>query len=347
MNRVLVVCSSFRDYGKLLKSAFEDNGCVASLYETPMLGIKPYHVFTRLIRKCGFSVANYYKKMINKVSKKVYKSFSSFKPDIVFINLGNMIEYDDLRRMSEQSYMILYLPDPLSKVREIETSLHLFKRIYTYEKTDVKNIMKHTSSADVGLMFGMFDPRAYFPMTLPKKYDIYFVGAIYPFRAIILIRLIKDFPHLNIMIDGNYTDFPESKKMISKLNCKQKSFFSNNNISSAEINVKYNQSKIVLNLQHPQTKDGWNSRLTEILGAKSFEIVTANHSVESEFDGCLETYKDYDDLKKKILEYIEDEKARMEKAKNGYIRVVNNYSYKVAIKKVLNDIQNESTTKRV
>ena len=298
MNKVLVICSSFRNYGECFRDAFIDNQCDTILFKTPMMGIKRYHFLTRIKRKLGLDISNYYKKSRETISKKILKCFDLVKPDIVFVNLGNTITCRDLKKIQEKSKLILYLPDPLSKVEEIKPSLCLYDKIYTFEKTDIFKIAKLTE-ANVSTLFGLFDPKVYFPLQLEKVYDIYFVGALYPFRVQIIIQLIKDFPSLNFFIDGNYSDFPESKKMISKLKREQKAFFSNKNITSQEANIKYNQSKIVLNLQHPQTKDGWNSRLTEILGSKSFEIVTNNDSVKKAFNDCLETYSNYKELKEK------------------------------------------------
>lgn len=340
MKKVLIICSSFRNYGLSYKKAFDSIGFETELCLSPMFGIKKWNIFTRIKRKLGFNIEKYYQKQISNFSKKAVKVFDSFCPDYTFIVLGNMLTYQATTYITNHSYSILFLSDPVSFVPETLNQIHLYHRIYTYEKTDLAEI-ERLSSKKPRTMFGMVNETVYFPLQHDKKIDVYFVGAIYDFRAEILTRLIEDFPRLIFQIDGNYSKFPNSKRIINASSKRVKRCFSDKNIFEEEVNNKYNSSKIVLNLQHPQTKDGWNSRTTEILGSKSFQITNRNPSIESNFMDCVGFYDDYIDLKHQIEYYIARNDERERIALNGYSKVLSSFTYSHVFKTMMEEIEKE------
>ena len=332
--KVLIIGSEFRNYNTVIEDAFAAIGCITKVYTSKMMGIGRMHIITRLKRKLGFDTSYYYKRLRDENSRRIINLFDEFTPDVVFVRLGNMLTRETTEYISKKSKLVLYLTDPIEKVPEITELLKYYDVVYTYEVTDIPKVKEHTS-APIKTMFGLFNEKVFHPINIEKTIDVYFVGAMYLFRAELLINLIKDFPNLSFRIDGELSMFPESEKLISGSEKRVKQCFSGRNISDVEANEMYCRSRICLNLQHPQTKDGWNSRLTEILGAGTFQIVTANPSVCNEFGDVVMTYSDYESLKCAIEYYYDNTAECILKASKGHTLALEKYTYAKAFEHML------------
>ena len=334
----MIIGSAFRDYNSAIERSFQKLGMVTSVYSSKLMGINRFALLTRIKRKLGFDVSSYYSRLRDKHSKRIIKQFDKFNPDCVFVRLGNMMTEDAVRYLKGKAKVVLYLTDPISKIPEILSSLRYYDAVYTYETTDVETIRQYTE-CEVKTMFGLFDESVFRPLNCKKTIDVYFVGAMYRFRVETIINLINDFPDLTFRIDGSFAMFPDSKQLLKRSGPRVKKCFSKRNISDTNANLQYNKSRLCLNLQHPQTKDGWNSRLTEILGSGSFEIVTANPSVCKSFGSVLRTYSDYQELKEAIAYYFSNEEDCVRIARAGYERALEQYTYSKAFQDILSEIQ--------
>ena len=334
----MIIGSAFQNYNSAAERAFQKLGMTTSVYSSKMMGINRFALLTRVKRKLGFNVSSYYSRLRDKHSKRIIEQFDEFNPDCVFVRLGNMMTEDAVRYLKGKAKLILYLTDPISKLPEVLSSLKYYDAVYTYETTDVEAISQYTE-CEVKTMFGLFDETVFQPLNCKKTIDVYFVGAMYRFRVETIINLINDFPDLKFRIDGSFAMFPDSKQLLKQSSPRVKKCFSKRNISDISANLQYNKSRICLNLQHPQTKDGWNSRLTEILGSGALEIVTANPSVCRSFESVLLTYSNYQELKDAITYYCSNEEDCARMAKAGYERAFAQYTYSKAFQRILSEIQ--------
>ena len=100
------------------------------------------------------------------------------------------------------------------------------------------------------------------------------------------------------------------------------------------VNDLYNRSKIVLNIQCLQSKNGWSSRLAEISGSGAFQIVDFNQYIYEELGNNMVTYTDYKDLKNKLVHYLNNESKIIEMKQKEH-ECMKNYTYKNQIRYVL------------
>jgi len=99
----------------------------------------------------------------------------------------------------------------------------------------------------------------------------------------------------------------------------------------------YCASKIVLNINHSQSKQGVNARTFEIPCCGAFEIVNYVPGLEELFD--LETelvcYKDVQELRELASFYLVNEKCRHKIIENGYKRVMRDHLWTKRVKDIL------------
>jgi len=87
-----------------------------------------------------------------------------------------------------------------------------------------------------------------------------------------------------------------------------------------------------------------NYRIFETLGCKTFLLTNENSDLEKLFtvDKDLITYKDYEDCKKKIKYYLQNEAERNRIAYNGFEIVRKNHTYKSRAEKLIEIIKTNS-----
>lgn len=334
MNKVLLIGSDFRWYNESYKKNFEKLNCNVKIFETK-LGVDRKAYSARLKRALGLDISDYYAKKIEIQSEAIREEFLAYKPDLVFVRTGNQVNYETVKYMSETATTVLFLSDSLERYTQLRDVVSAYSKVYSFEKSDIIELEALDIKGDT--LMGTFDDYQYFPLDREKNIDVSFVGAMYPFRKEILEKLRHDFPGLKMEFHGKYIPSHNLYRLFKYLNSDEKNTFTNKNVHYVDVNEIYNRSKICLNLQHPQSKSGWNSRLCEILGTQSFQIVNENSEVLTEFKGGLETYTTYEELKKKIRFYIENSEEREKIAMRGYQIAIEKYTTLKSVEKILND----------
>lgn len=99
--------------------------------------------------------------------------------------------------------------------------------------------------------------------------------------------------------------------------------------SGEAVNKIYLSSKIVLNIHHPQSIEGLNTRTFDIPACGAFEIVDYKKSIERHFeiDKEIVTFRNIDELKNKIDFYLKNDDLRKAIIVRGKQRVLNEHTW--------------------
>lgn len=335
--RVLLICPSFRWYATSFENGFTLNGCSVRLLISH-LGPKPLNILTRAKIKLGYSIDDFLKEKHDRFNVEAVTAFQEFQPDLVFVVLGTQLSQETLLFMGRSAKLVVFLSDTIAYYNDILKTIKLYDLVYTYEETDIQVL--GSLGIDARLQMGMYDPRHYYPIPLAKDIDVSFVGKMYLERVQILERLIEDLPDLRYAFYGRYVGLHEPVKYAKRLfNVKRRSAFTNKNIHYMITNQVYNRSKICLNIHCAQTKVGYSSRVPEILGTRSFQLVDHNEAITAALHGSVVTYTSYEDLLDKIRYYVEHESERAVIARAGHERVTQRDTFCVVVNKILSDIR--------
>lgn len=331
--RVLIIGGEFYGYTKSVERTFRKLG-----YKTDLVEYRKNYS-NNLIKRIRIKFEpmfglNYYNNtLISETNQLILKKYLKFKPDIVMIIKGDMLNRNTLKKMKD-SIIILWMLDSIFEEKEAYKNVDLYNYRFMFEKTDVARLKKQ--GMESWFLPLAVDESIYLPTNVPKKdIDLLFIGVFYPKRLSILEHLIKDFPKMNIQIYNKYIGLFDIKKRIKYFLKGHRKYFINKSVTPKEANKLYSRTKIAINIHHEQSKYGCNMRFFEILGTKTFQLVDSNKFIDDVFFDKVISYKNYEDLKNKIKKYIDNEDLRAAIAENGYQEVINNHTFIQRVKYIL------------
>lgn len=334
MRKMILICPRFRKIEYGIKESFERQGIeVYPIYFNMGMSNRAY--YQRLKHKLGFSIDNYLAKEKEKFNALVQREYNDIQPEFVYVVQGRWMSIETLKMMKKKSFVSLYLWDMISLFPEMKETFRLYDIIYSFDINDTKNLQKNGYNAK--FKPSGYDSRIYYPLNTDRVIDVSFVGAMYHDRVKLLKKLIKELPDIKWEIYGEYAPIRLPFKWLRWRFSSEHKYFKNKNISKEEVNLLYNKSKIVLSIVRSNQEDGWSARLPEILGTCTFQITNYYPSVEREFEGCLATYKNSEQLVKIIKYYLNNMEIAKIMAKKGYDKVLNKYSDDALNKVVLDD----------
>lgn len=184
----------------------------------------------------------------------------------------------------------------------------------------------------------------YYPIPKLKKiYDFSFIGNATRSRIAFFNTLLKKTNYDHFLIVGrgwnNLSQFKKYKKQI-KLKL----------ITPKEVCHIYNQSKIVLNLHRSsddQKKNPYqlqaltpNNRTFDICATNSFQLVSSRENLNDyyELNKEIVAFDNVNDLARKMEQYRKNDKLRETIAKNGYLRTLQDHTYKVRVASLLDTL---------
>ncbi len=99
--------------------------------------------------------------------------------------------------------------------------------------------------------------------------------------------------------------------------------------SGEVVNKIYLSSKIVLNIHHPHSREGLNTRTFDIPACGAFEMVDYKKDVEKHFeiDKEIVTFRNMSELKSKIDFYLRNEDLRKAISERGKQRILNEHTW--------------------
>jgi spore maturation protein CgeB len=107
--------------------------------------------------------------------------------------------------------------------------------------------------------------------------------------------------------------------------------------SGETVNKIYLSSKIVLNIHHPHSIEGLNTRTFDIPACSAFEMVDYKKNVEKHFeiDKEIVTFKNIDELKSKIDFYLINDDLRKTISERGKRKVLSEHTWLHRIRDVI------------
>ena len=117
-----------------------------------------------------------------------------------------------------------------------------------------------------------------------------------------------------------------------------KKIFQGEKIEGAALNLLYNQSKVVLNAQRERQANGLNMRYFEVTAANACLLTDSVPELEDHFTPNVHlcVYKNCDELVQTLRNLLVNDELRSAIARNGYQKVVDNYTYDHFVQKLLN-----------
>lgn len=312
-NKVLIIGPSFFGYNQSFQQSFQQLG-----FETKVISFdEPIHPFTlknALLNKLFPGNKRLQKKSRLAFNREVVQLHAQFKPDLVFIYNGDILNIDTIFQLKKISRIAIWMLDgAFLHPRSIALAPYV-NAYFCFEKSDVEQLIKMGIPAYF-LPQG-YDPAVYFPIenNQQKEIDILFVGTLYryPERIRLLNKLVDELGEAyTIKIFGRYKPF--LKNPIKWLFRKNRATFLNKNIAPEQVNNLYNKANVCINIHHQQTQNGANPKVFEICGSGTFQIVDYNPYIASIYQnnevGFYHTENDFIDIIRKVLREQEYTKA--------------------------------------
>jgi spore maturation protein CgeB len=213
---------------------------------------------------------------------------------------------------------------------------------YTFEPTDVQELSKLTRAKYLPLAY---DPSKYHPINSSKRcgIDIAFVGTLHsPGRRELLRYVARELPDAEIEV------WSDSRNWYSPLRLNDILFTASQRnlhlrrktLEHASVNQIYNDSRICLNITHPQSIEGVNPRTFEVLGSQGL-LVTDKRLDSLEDFVCGRDYVLYasrSNLIDKLSRYLSDEEGGFEIRESGHSKVEKRHTYAHRALTIMNDL---------
>lgn len=320
MKKVMLIAPDFNQYTQIFSDSIMQCG-----YDVRAMSFTPYNWKTAILKMLHMDDKKLINREIVAFNYEIKKNYKEYRPDFVIIIRGDFMCSDTLEQMHVKK--VLWLYDSVSRYPDSARNWDAYDLHYVFEESDIEVLAKSGKQAEF-LALG-YDPKKYFPINAVKQdVDISFVGAMYGERKELLEKLADEFSDLHIEFYGIYVFKRYIFDYIQFIFSNKKKAFKNKAVSHKDANKLYARSKININILHRQSKSGWNARLNEILGAQGFQIISFNPLVADRYKGMLDTFTDYEELKKKIRYYLNHEEERKKIAAAGYVWTKKHETYK-------------------
>ena len=316
--KVLICGHPLYRYLDSVSDGFKSNGWSSKIFEHKNTNV------LKLLQK-GFVRRLKNKSVLNKINRQIKKQVLAYEPDLFLIINGEVLFEETILWLNKRCKTALWLVDGAENVKLPRKSMNLFSCRFVLEPTD------ETLLTEATYLPYACDPTVYSPLPLEqKKYDISFVGAGHEDRLIGLNDVAKfasdhDF---NFSVFGPFGVFKDVEKQV-QYEYLYKSIVFNGKLTPSEVNKIYNQTFININSHHSQSKEGVNTRVFEILGTKSIQLVENKPYLDDLFTHMpsLFTYGNMEELTSNILEIMKSPESCVTDLGNLYDEVKENHSF--------------------
>lgn len=312
--KALIIGPEFFGYNESIARALESLGWSVSIITSPTH--TPKGVMNRiLIDGAGaLGIKRYALRWQARFNRQILDVGRAHKPDLLLVIKGDWVTPETFAAIPAAKKVIWFQDSALRSGKGHCDLARIADATFVFEGNDV-DYLRQAGVSNVTFLAMGYDPAVYRDLAVTdKNIDICFVGRMYEERKQIVNGLVRDFPDRSIEIWGRYVRYREPRTwllwLVRQCDKRLRTTYRNRNIPPDAVNALYNHSKIVLNIHHRQSQNGFNPRTVEITGAGAFQICDANAYVASIFDGSVVQFADYDDLKSKLHRYLDDADAR-------------------------------------
>ena len=336
-NRVLIVSAEFFVYYRSVAFAFERLG-----YDTKVVTYdEPVHPFVGLLKWRHKFANDKGKKSLRAESRRRYSAyleqvFDEYKPDIVFIYNGTMVQDETLDYFRQYgAKVIIWMYDSVRRADRTMCVTHIDHAdlFCCFEESDVNYYAEQGKTAYFMPM--ACDTEVYYPIEGSKKdMDILFVGTIYiSERRVRLLEMLAEwFKGRRLLFYGLYK--PYFKDPIGWMCRGHRDVFLNRNIAPDDVNRLFSRTRVALNIHNQQTFNGANPRLFEACGAGAYQVCDYNPYISDVFrNGEVGLYKSDEELVR-LIEYALTHDMSAE-ARAGYEIVKREHTFDHRIRRML------------
>lgn len=354
MMKKTVLISAPKYYGidTDIKEAFETHGFRAVLSNYRM----NFTLLENVCRKIGIKFP-FLKPVLNLVIKfyltKENNEFINYvineKPDLLFVIKGDHLFPTTLERLKG----MLSCPiagyawdDPFYsdennlqddfRRSNFKNGIYWYDHIFVFDTYYVEMI-REKGAKGVSYLPLATNPKRYREIKISQQdrelfsHDVCFIGVPFPNR----VDIFKGLDKYDLGVYGDHW-----KKYFIKKGQKIPSYYKGK-ATGEIVNKIYLCSKITLNIHHPHSIEGLNTRTFDIPACGAFEVVDHIKNIERHFelDKEIVTFKDINELKNKIDHYLERSELREAISKNGKQRVLNDHTWENRIAEIINTME--------
>lgn len=271
--RILYISPKFFAYENKIKQELEKLGAVVDFFDDRPANDFLTKVFIR------FKLKSLIKKKIEEYYESIYSYILDKKYDFIFVVSPETLDYDKLLKIKEiqnTAKTVLYMWDSFENKNSFNT-IKLFDKIYSFDSRDCEKYNLN--------FLPLFYCSEYKKNIVQKdfKYDLSFVATAHSDRYR-LAKEIQNYIEKYKLSVYYYFYLPSKiiyfirKLFISKYNYGNLSEFSFNSLLQNEIIEIFENSKVVLDINHP-LQFGLTMRSIECLGAEK-KLITTNENIK-------------------------------------------------------------------
>ena len=343
---VIILAPQYYGLDESIKRAFERLG-----YESTLFGLNMQiweRVLGKITRMYGMtrSVLNpLLLAALRHENRRYLRNAKQIKPALIFIVKGDSILPQTLQSLKKIEIPCIsyqwddpfYSGDGVTagdefRTNNFERGMKHYSRIFVFDKHYV-DVVKRRGISNVAYLPLAADDEIYRNVQLTDEergryaFDVSFVGMPFQNR----INLFNELNNVRIGVFGDYWDRHKDK---------MKGDYYRGKASGETVKKIYCASKINLNINHPQSLYGVNTRTFEIPACKAFSMVDYKEGLEEMFNigDEIVCYKNMDELKDKIMFYIKNDRERLKIAEQGYERVRKEHTWYHRMKIVLDSL---------
>lgn len=339
--RKTVLISAPKYYGidTDIQDAFEVLG-----FRALLINQSPLSMAERIINKIGNELPilkplsnPFLKYYLTKENNELLAAIYGEKPDLLFIIKGDYIFPRNIAKIKKEiscpvvGYVWdepFYKPDSNQddyRKYNFQKSVHLYDSILVFDPFYIDEIVRQGAKKVQYLPLAT-NPNRYKATSLTTEerlqcdeYDICFIGMPFENR----VEMFECLCDYRLGVFGDYwTEY------FVRRGRKTPSYYKGR-ASSEMANKIYLSSKIVLNIHHPHSIEGLNTRTFDIPACGAFEMVDYKKNIEKHFeiDKEIVTFKNIKELKSKIDFYLKNDNLRKDITERGKQRVLNEHTW--------------------
>ena len=264
------------------------------------------------------------------LNSSLLRKVEKVRPDLIFIVKSNNISYKTIKKIKENfhSYIVNFYPDNPFVFWNGNSNLNVLNSLPIYDCFLIWSKMlvpvlesvgsKKTYYFPFGFDCDLFSKKLIIKDDERKKYkcDVCFIGTWDKQREDWLTKLCSKMPELNLAIWGNLWKEKIANNSILQTKIRGCAVYNN------EMRKAFYCSKIVLNFIREQNATSHNMRTFEVTANGSF-LLTQRTIEQSDYlfkeNRSVACFDSVDELKEKILFYLNNDEARNSAASMGKI----------------------------
>ncbi len=288
--------------------------------------------FERLVLLLSFVYKPLKNRLVGLRNKRLIKEVKEFKPSIVFVSKGEVIDSETINVIKNQGAITInWFSDWFHGFKNYKQMLSTYDYVFTADKFDTE---LHRGIINVyHLPYGAWSINKKINFS-KRKYNLTFVG-VWTIEREEMMYTLKEFKPL---IWGNE----------SWAKGKMKDFYQKEWLNPEGVLQVLADSKITIN------QSQWDAQLHTTLNMRAFEATANGALVLTDFRSDLPAlfkysgnkkevvlFSDYEELRKQVGYYLKNNNKRIEIAKRGYQRAMKDYNYLNRIDKIFKVIAHD------